>query len=340
MTGRERVRRAAEFDGPDRIPFHTYVFPGALERHGEALVELLSEFPDDFGNRDVHLPEPSAGEGDFVESQDGWGGVMVRRKDYTGGPVKTPAIPDWDCWPDYQFPPEPTEEHFETVAAEARDPKRECFLLSEPSSLFQFMQHLRGPANLCIDLAEDRPEVHELADRLVARWNRQNARYVEAGVDAVFFADDWGTQRALMISPEMWRRFFKPRYRNMFAVARDAGRHAWFHTDGWTWEILDDLIEVGVTILNPQHHLMGTARVGAHIGGRVCVRSDLCRQRILPRGTPEEVRAHVQEVIRAFGNFNGGLILYGEVGPDLPMENIRAMYEAFRDFGAYPLSWL
>jgi hypothetical protein len=338
MTSRERVRRAIEFDGPDRIPFHTFVFPGAWKRHGQALADLLNEFPDDFGNRDYRVPVDSERAQGMEEYRDDWGTLWVRRRDYTSGEVKEPAIPDWAVWRDYRFPGEAGPQHFAAVAAQASDPARDYFLLGGGGSLFQHMQHLRGPANLFVDLAQDRREVHELADRLVERMNRENARYIEAGVEALTFSDDWGAQSALLISPEMWRRFFKPRYRSLFAVARNAGRHVWFHTDGWIWEIMDDLIEIGVTILNPQHEVMGTARVGERIGGRVCVRSDLCRQRILPRGTPAEVRAHVREVIHAFGRFNGGLILHGEIGPDVPLENIRAMYEAYRELGQYPVS--
>lgn len=340
MTSRERVWRAAEFRGPDRIPFNTYAgFPGAWKRHGQALADLLNEFPDDLGGRNYTVPE-IADQGELVEFRDGWGTLWVRRWDYTSGEVKQPAIPDWKVWRDYRFPPEATREHFAAVAARATDPDTDYFVLGGGGSLFQHMLHLRGPENLYVDLAEDRPEVHELADRLVARYNRENEQYIEAGVDALAFGDDWGSQRALLISPRMWRRFYKPRYRMLFAVARQRNRHVWFHTDGWTWDILEDLIEAGVTILNPQHHLMGTARVGELIGGKVCVRSDLDRQYILPHGTPDDVRGHVEETIRAFGNFNGGLILHGEIGPDVPLENLQAMYEAFREYGQYPLQWL
>jgi len=182
MTSRERARRAIEFDGPDRVPFHTFVFPGAWKRHGQALADLLNEFPDDFGNRDYRVPVDSESAQGIEEYRDDWGTLWVRRRDYTSGEVKEPAIPDWAGWRDYQFPGEAGPQHFAAVAAEASDPARDYFLLGGGGSLFQHMQHLRGPANLFVDLAQDRREVHELADRLVERMNRDNARYIEAGV--------------------------------------------------------------------------------------------------------------------------------------------------------------
>jgi len=57
MTSRERVSRAVEFAGPDRVPFHTWAFPGAWRRHGQALADLLNGFPDDFGGRSYRVPE-------------------------------------------------------------------------------------------------------------------------------------------------------------------------------------------------------------------------------------------------------------------------------------------
>jgi len=85
---------------------------------------------------------------------------------------------------------------------------------------------------------------------------------------------------------------------------------------------------------------MGTQRVGAIAGGRVCIRTDIDRQWVIPHGTPEEVVEAVKEAIAAFGRFNGGVILHGEVGPEVPLENVEALYSAFYEYGRYPLTWL
>jgi len=87
----------------------------------------------------------------------------------------------------------------------------------------------------------------------------------------------------------------------MFDPILEAGKVVWFHSDGWTLEILEDLIELGVGVLNPQHHCMGNERVAQIIAGRVCLRSDLDRQYIIPFGTQEQIVEHVKEIIRLFG---------------------------------------
>jgi len=345
MTPRERILAAIEFHGPDRCPIQHYVFPGAIWRHGQALLDIANRYPDDFGNEGVQasaaqpLEEGQSGD-DVVEWQDGWGTVWRRLRSYTSGEVLRPAIPDWDAWRSYEFPPLPPESHYEDFAASVARRHPHDFVIASGGGFFQHMQHLRGPANYFEDLAEDHPGAHELADRMVEYNLHSIRRYVAAGADCIAWGDDWGSQDRLLIHPEMWRRFFKPRYARMFAAARDAGAHVWFHTDGWILEIIEDLIGIGVTVLNPQHPCMGTERVGQIAGGRVCIRTDIDRQWVIPYGTPDQVREAVKEAVRCFGRFNGGVMLHGEVGPDVPLANIEALYGAFYEYGTYPLRWL
>ena len=336
MTSRERVIRAIEFRGPDRVPFNHSVFPGAFWRHGAKLVEFLNKYPDDFGHTRFEIPLKPEGYNERLEEyQDEWGSWWRRLVGYTTGEVIRPALTDWEDLKDYSFPPPPPQEHFDEIKARIEMSDHQWYMLGGGGNLFERMQFLRGTENLLVDLVEDRAELHELADRLVEYYVEIIKKYLACGVDGIAFGDDWGSQRSLLISPKKWREFFKPRYARMFQVVREAGAHVFFHSDGWTFDIMDDLIEIGVSVFNPQHPIMGTREVARRIGGRVCVRSDLDRQHILPHGSPREVRAHVKEVIEAFGHFNGGLILHGEVGPDVPMENIEAMYGAFREYGVY-----
>ncbi|MFQ5808202.1 MAG: uroporphyrinogen decarboxylase family protein [Armatimonadota bacterium] len=345
MTPRERILAAIEFSGPDRCPIQHYVFPGAIWRHGRALLDIAEKYPDDFGNSAIKgntQPPLEEDEGieDVIEWQDAWGTVWRRLRGYTSGEVLRPAIPDWDAWRTYEFPPLPDESHYEELAAKVKERHPEQFVTAGGGGFFQLMQSMRGPDNFYIDLAEDNDGVHELADRMVEHNLHSIERHVKAGVDCISFGDDWGSQDRLLIHPDQWRRFFKPRYARMFQAPRDAGVHVWFHSDGWTLDILDDLIEIGVTVLNPQHACMDTRRVGEIVGGRVCIRTDIDRQWVIPYGSPTDVVGAVKEAIAAFGSFNGGVLLHGEVGQEVPLENIQALYSAFYEYGSYPLTWL
>jgi uroporphyrinogen decarboxylase len=341
MTPRERVIRAIEFNGPDRAPVHRAIFPGAFYRHGQKLVDLLNRWPDDFSPAPTTMPEPPKQEGDIEEYRDEWGCLWRRLKGYTTGEVIEPPIPTWDRYPGYKFPEPPDpEKHRANLEQSIAANEHRYYAFGSAANLFERLQFLRGTENLFVDLAEDRQELHELADRMVDFWLAGIKPSIAAGADGFYFSDDWGTQRALLISPQTWRRFFKPRYRRMFEPIKDAGRHVWFHTDGWTLEILEDFIELGVDVINPQHQCMGNERVAQIIAGRICLRTDLDRQWIIPFGTREQIEEHVKECMRLFGSNNGGIILHGEVGQDVPFDNIVALYEAFEKYGTYPLAWL
>ncbi len=345
MTGRERILSAIEFRGPDRCPIEHYVFPGAFRRHGRKLLDLLDRYPDDFENEAplrnaAAAPTAEEDPNEIVEWTDAWGTVWRRLKGYTSGEVHRPAIPSWDVWKRYEFPPKPSDREFRDFAdmVRARHPDR--FVKVSGGGFFQHMQHLRGPANYFIDLAEDNEGVHELAERMVERNLYSIRRYIEAGVDCIAFGDDWGGQSSLLIHPDSWRRFFKPRYARMFEPIRNADIHVWFHSDGWILDIIEDLIEIGVTVLNPQHSCMGNEAVTAVAGGRICIRTDIDRQWTIPFGSPEEITEAVRYAVASFGRFDGGVILHGEIGPEVPFENIEALYSAFYRYGRYPLEWM
>ncbi|MBI2297950.1 MAG: hypothetical protein HYU66_03185 [Armatimonadetes bacterium] len=344
MTPRDRILAAMEFTGPDRAPIQHYCFPGALQQHGQKLLDLLACYPDDFDNEaplaNLSLAQQPGEAERFHDWQDGWGTTWRRSSLYTSGEVVTPALPTWDAWSQYEFPPPPAPEHFERFAAglRAQEPRR--FTQVGGGGLFQHMQNLRGPEGFFLDIAEDRQEFHELGDRLVAYYQPILRAYLEAGADCATWGDDWGTQTAMLCSPAAWRRLFRPWYQALFDIVLEYGRKLWIHTDGWSTEIIPDLVEMGISLLNPQHTIMGTRRVGELAGGRICIRTDIDRQGVIPFGTPDDVRAAVREAMECFGRFNGGIMLHGEIGPNVPFENIEALYSAFYEYGTYPLKWL
>ena len=345
MTPRERILAAIEFTGPDRCPLQHYLFPGVFWKYGQKLLDLLEQYPDDFGNEIIKSnasmpPDEGDDTATFLEERDAWGCVRKRLHGYTAGELVEPAIPTWEAYKNYEFPPLPADSVFEAFAARVARDHPDKFVLGGGGMMFQHMANLRGPENLYMDLAEDNEGINDLADRLVEYNLYSIEKYVKLGADCLGFGDDWGSQDRLLIHPDTWRHFFKPRYKRMMEVARDAGVHVWFHTDGWTLDIFEDFLEIGITILNPQHPIMDTQRVGEILGGRVCIRTDIDRQHVIPFGTPQQVTEAVKDAVSAFGTYNGGCMLHGEVSPNTPFENIVALYSAFYKYGEYPLDWL
>jgi uroporphyrinogen-III decarboxylase len=109
----------------------------------------------------------------------------------------------------------------------------------------------------------------------------------------------------------------------------------WFHSDGHINDIFEDLIEIGVDVLNSQVNVVGLDWIATNVRGKLAVRTDIDRQHVMPFGSPSQVKEEVHRVFESCGTPDGGIIACGEVGPDVPLENIRAMYEAFREHGRY-----
>jgi uroporphyrinogen-III decarboxylase len=240
------------------------------------------------------------------------------------GQVKGHPLEDWNALKTYRFP---------------RPPKLERkYLTGSGCNLFERMQWLRGFENLLIDLVTKRKEVYYLRDEII-RYNLEVIREsIEFDVDGISFSDDWGTQNGLMIRPSLWREFFKLAYKKMFDEVKKAGKHILFHSDGYIMDIIPDLIELGVDVLwEAELQVNGIDVLAEKFGGKICFLGNLDTQRILPFGSVEEVKNHAIHAIQALGNYDGGFIGDCEIHPDIPLCNVRAMFEAFMKYGKYPL---
>jgi uroporphyrinogen decarboxylase len=100
-------------------------------------------------------------------------------------------------------------------------------------------------------------------------------------------------------------------------------------------DFLPGLIEIGVDMINSQVKVVGLDWVAANVRGTVAFRTDIDRQHVMPFASPSQVKEEIHHVFEACGTPDGGIIACGEVGPDVPLENIRAMYEAFWEYGTY-----
>jgi hypothetical protein len=117
----------------------------------------------------------------------------------------------------------------------------------------------------------------------------------------------------------------------MFSKVKAAGLDVWFHSDGNIIDILPDLIELGVDVLNCQSSVMEMGRL-REFAGEVCFRTDVDRQQVLPYVSPAGVRAFIDQLFHDLGTADGGIVACGEISEDVPLENIRAMYDAFLEF--------
>ena len=327
MNSRERVRRAIERSGPDRIPLTHATLPGAVARYGEALDELYRRYPSDVVN------VGAATTGEFgaqigVPSRDTWGSLWVRYTEEHKGQVVGHPLADWDALSTYEPPDTASESLFSAIESNLDANAGRRYAIADGDTLWQRMFYLHGYEATLQDLLLHPDRCADLRDRILAPMLRRMARLCRLPeLDGIHFRDDWGTQQALMIRPALWRTFFKPAYAQLFAPARNAGKHVWFHSDGAIEAIIPDLIEIGVQVLNPQVSVIGRARLAALCGGQVCIEADIDRQWTLPYGSPKDVRAEVRADIAALATAEGGYIGRGEAAGDVPLENLAALFD-------------
>jgi uroporphyrinogen decarboxylase len=151
--------------------------------------------------------------------------------------------------------------------------------------------------------------------------------------------DDVAMQTGMLISPQLWRIWLKPRMVRIINAAKSIHPriHIFYHSDGNPSAIIDELIEIGVTVLNPiQPECMNPAEVKKKYGDRLAFWGTMGVQSTLPFGTPEDVRAEVKLRMQTIGS-GGGLLLGPShmIEPEVPWENIIAFFNAVEEYGYY-----
>lgn len=338
MNSRERVRRALDFDHPDRPPRHTWWLPIATLEHGEAAVnDFKQRWPDDIGIPNVPIPALTAlRRGDMYAAGvyvDEWGCEFENLCDGVIGEVKSPPLDDWSKLADLRLPEECLQVDVAAVNAACRASDK--FLLCDAYPRpFERIQFLRGTENVYMDLAEDVPELHELLRRVHDLNCRELEAWARTGVDGLVFIDDWGSQRGLLINPAQWRKQFKPLYADYIRIAHAAGKKAFMHSDGNILSIYEDLIEIGLDAVNSQLFCMDIEEIGRRFKGRLTFWGEIDRQNVLSSGTVAETRAAVIRVADALHSPAGGVIAQFEFGGATRLANAHAVHETWSAIAA------
>lgn len=278
-----------------------------------------------------------------------WGVPFVKHQDshyFPGeGPFcrlhePTPRDLDAHLWPD---PADPGRfRGLRERAKQLRENGDYAVVLNPGSGPVHVGQWLRGFGEWLTDLLVNPAFSEALADRITDIWVEIVDRALqEAGeyVDLVSWGDDLGTQRGLQFNSELYRRIIKPRHRRMVEVVKRHGKLALYHTCGSVVPLVPDFIELGIDALNPVQVSaagMDTKRLKQEFGRDITFWGAIDTQAVLPRGTPADVRNEVRRRIHDLGS-DGGYVLCAvhNIQPEVPPENIVAMYEAALELGKY-----
>jgi uroporphyrinogen decarboxylase len=344
------VRKALRRRGASRCPVRIKRLSlDIVLQYGDALADLFRQYPDDvltltpYEMSIGHQPpgdEPRINPLEVLieeaEWTDEWGTRWGHALDGCGATPVAHPIGDWAQ----------LDEYLATRMPKAREPGRLGSV--EPNlrrlgaqkyvigvihlALFERLHALRGMGPLFEDLCRHEAEVRRLLDALTAYLVELVQMWAELGADAVFLTDDWGSQTSLMISPGMWRSYFKPHYALVFREAHRHDMEVIFHSCGNVTAIVDDLIDAGIDVLDPiQPGAMDVEEVARRFGGRVSFSATVDVQQLLTRGTPEQVDRNVRRMIDTLGRPFGCGLLIGPANvltPDIPFENLVALFHA------------
>lgn len=335
MESRERVLRAIGFGKPDRPPISHAILPSAQYHYGDALKRITDAVPEDFGwGLLPDLPAeklPALYKGG--EHRDDFGTLWrVTHEGRCGIPIEFPIAADWSNYSQYRWPvfgagvPK-----YRLYSGHMAGNNPTYYSRGGWITFFEQMQQLHGFEATLVDLASGRPQLCRLRDDLLQFNLDWLDRWLAHDYQGLHFADDWGSQTSLLISPGQWRSFFKPVYAAMFSKVKKAGVQVWYHSDGNIVSILPDLLELGVDVLNCQASVIGWDNLKP-FAGHICHRTDIDRQHVLPFVSPAEVKDYIRRQFETIGTSEGGIIACGEVIEDVPLANIEAMYEAFLEF--------
>ncbi len=361
MQPRERVRQALAHHEPDRVPVDYWASPQftpkllahfGLASQEELLGRLGVDLRYVLGPSYTGLELRAYPDG---TSEDLWG---VRRKTVTVvGPAfewtykevvesplagaTTPAevaaygrwpSPDW--W-DYSSLPEQCQragDHAVVLGADRLD----------RTAQLKTGFYLRGMEQFLTDLVLDPRLAEAIIGRVVEYYLEYNRRVFEATrglADIFFMGDDFGMQQGPIVSPNAWRRFFRPGFRQFVDLAHRYGLKVMHHTCGSVRALIPDLIDAGLDILQsvqPRAAGMDLASLKREFGRDICFQGSIDIQHVMPHGTVEEVRDHVRRQLDA-GKPGGGFIVCTahDLLPDVPVENAVALFEAYREYGGY-----
>lgn len=202
--------------------------------------------------------------------------------------------------------------------------------------IFEQAWYMRGMEKLFLDFYHNKKFAEYLLDRITEIDTMAAIKLIEIGVDIFYTGDDVATQLDMMMSPDMWRKWIKPRAKSIIETIKKINPDAliWYHSDGNNYRILRDLAEIGCDVLHPiQPECMDPVKVHKELGDQVSFWGTIGTQSLMPFGTSQEVKDEVKRIIHEFNAFDGGLIIAPThfLEPDVPWENIIAFFEAVEE---------
>lgn len=304
MTSRERVKRCLYYQNPDRCPmglpapYHSDIASAGTTPDPEWKPWRTWEFED------------------CKQWEDEWHNVWKCLPNTTRGEVIEGVIKDWSQVADYQMPRLDLPERYDK-AREIFAQHPDMYHLGSLNGFpFAIMRYMRTVEQFLADVLLYPDEVNQLQRRVVDLLKRCLDQWATTDCDGVIFAEDWGTQERLLVSPKLWHEMFEWGFREIVGHARSLNIDIWMHSCGYIKDIIPTLVDIGVKVLQlDQPTLSGLDFLAEHCHGKTAIWAPVDIQRDLPTGDEAYIRARARELIDKLGSNGGGFICghYGDV---------------------------
>ncbi|PIE32520.1 hypothetical protein CSA56_15050 [candidate division KSB3 bacterium] len=359
MKHRERVITALNHEQPDRPPFQATFTPEFAERLRKEL---------NVGQAAPHDPHSARWNGYELEIRTGHDALQCAIGWVANYYLDTtPYVDEWGVsWitDEYETPfgkgyytnigqgpladdgaidsyraPDPNRpELYDNLKRLIEDYKDEYYIIGRNHcTIYETAWALRGLERLMMDLATDPDLANRVLDIAYNYHLSVVKNMAEMGVDMVWLGDDMGAQEKMIMSPRMWRKFFKPRMATIISELKAINPDITvaYHTDGFNVPIIPDLIEIGLDVLNPiQAESMDPAQLKRDFGDKLCFFGAIDVQSTLPFGKPEDVRNEVLERSNTIGAGGGWICApTHHIQLDTPMENYWALVNTLEELG-------
>jgi hypothetical protein len=334
---REEIRSVISGKGcASRVPvtIHMWVYPDQFGSRRSQVEKIMAEYPEDVQMPYLRIPDIYVAPAD--DAQYRWVNFDDPYADSSVGLDARIAISDWSQLDGVlkTFP----NPHYKALTQDNPPSDGRYRLAHWWFWLFERHWSLRGMTNALMDYYTDPDSVHRLFRALTDFYlvAVERAKH-EQNADGIFTSDDVGTQTGPFFSPEIFREFFKPYYKEVIDKAHSLGMQFWLHTCGCIEPFLNDFIEIGLDVIHPiQKYTMDERRIALQYGDRIAIWAGFDVQQTIPWGSAEDVRREVRFMMDTYARPEGRFLFTAGNGinGDCPVPSLDALYDEAFAYGS------
>jgi len=349
LTPKIRIKTALEHKEPDRVPIG-YVTTREAKQNLKQFLNIENDeelfkrigfdyrnvFPEYIGPKDLLL--------DFnwdYAGKDIWGVERRNVKNAFGGHREISLYPlkDMKDVEELEKYPWPKIEWFDFGSLnrqiDALNQDDEYYIILSGGSVFEQSWYMRGFEQFLIDFMVSPDIANKIMEKNFDFWSsivHESMRAAKGHIDMIFFGDDIASQEGMLMSAETWRKMIKPWHKRFYDISHMYGKKTLYHSCGSLEPIIEDLIEIGLDVLNPLQfsakNFPSSEKLKEKYGSRLCFLGGMDIQSVLPFYSVEEIKKETERLINSLGK-NGGFILQTThmIQADTPPEKIIAMYD-------------